>query len=179
MGQVPQIPMSKRSQLISYLKNKPTSAASEAIRNLRTSVLLSNIDTPPKVIMSTSSIPGEGKTTQAIALAQNFAKLGKSVLLIECDIRRRTFTSYFKDTPDVGIVTALARTRPLEEIVFHDKELGADVLMGEKSSVNAADLFSSERFHEFIGHTRSAYDIVIIDTPPVLVVPDARVVGQS
>lgn len=179
MGQIPQIPISKREGLIPYLASKPTSAASEAIRNLRTSVLLSNIDAPPKVIMSTSSIPGEGKTTQAIALAQNFAKLGKSVLLIECDIRRRSFARYFKDTPDVGIVTALSRSQPLDEIVFHDKELGADVLMGEKSTVNAADLFSSERFHEFIIHTRSAYDIVIIDTPPVLVVPDARVIGQS
>jgi capsular exopolysaccharide synthesis family protein len=179
MGQIPRIPISKRQGLIPYLNNKPTSAASEAIRNLRTSVLLSNIDSPPKVIMSTSSVPGEGKTTQAIALAQNFAKLGKSVLLIECDIRRRTFSQYFKYAPDAGIVAALARSRPLDEIVFRDKELGADVLMGEKSSVNAADLFSSDRFHEFIEHTRKAYDIVVIDTPPVLVVPDARVIGQT
>src|SRR6056297_1700675 len=104
MGQVPQIPMSKRSQLISYLKNKPTSAASEAIRNLRTSVLLSNIDTPPRVIMSTSSIPGEGKTTQSLALAHNFVGLGRKVLLIEGDIRRRAFSEYFKNTPEGGLL---------------------------------------------------------------------------
>jgi capsular exopolysaccharide synthesis family protein len=179
MGQIPRIPISKRESLVPYLKSKPTSAASEAIRNLRTSVLLSNIDSPPKVIMSTSSIPGEGKTTQAISLATNFAGLGKSVLLIECDIRRRTFTRYFKNVPDGGIVTALARERPLNEIVFHDPELDVDVLMGEKSAVNAADLFSSDRFHEFIRNARNSYDIVLIDTPPVLVVPDARVIGQS
>lgn len=179
MGQIPRIPISKRESLVPYLKSKPTSAASEAIRNLRTSVLLSNIDSPPKVIMSTSSIPGEGKTTQAISLATNFAGLGKSVLLIECDIRRRTFTRYFKNVPDGGIVTALARERPLNEIVFHDPELDVDVLMGEKSAVNAADLFSSDRFHEFIRNARNSYDIVLIDTPPVLVVQDARVIGQS
>lgn len=179
MGQIPRLPSSKRTQLIPYIKDKPTSAASEAIRNLRTSVLLSNIDTPPKVIMSTSSIPGEGKTTQALALAHNFVGLGRKVLLIEGDIRRRTFSQYFKNTPEGGLISALSGDKPLEDVVFSDPDLGADILMGEKSSVNAADLFSSDRFQEFMDYVRKAYDVVIIDTPPVLVVPDARVIGQS
>lgn len=179
MGQIPRLPISKRNQLIPYMKDKPTSAASEAIRNLRTSVLLSNIDTPPKVIMSTSSIPGEGKTTQAISLAHNFVGLGRKVLLIEGDIRRRTFNEYFKNTPEGGLVSALSGDKPLEDVVFKDPDIGADILMGEKTNVNAADLFSSDRFQEFMSYVRKVYDIVIIDTPPVLVVPDARVIGQS
>ena len=178
MGQIPNLPISKRRQLIGYLNSKPTSAAAEAIRNLRTSVLLSNIDAPPQVIMSTSSIPGEGKTTQAIALAQNFAGLGKKVLLMECDIRRRTFNQYFKTTPDVGLVSALAGEYLIEDIILYERELGVDILIGEKTSVNAADLFSSDRFQEFMGYLRKAYDIIIIDTPPVLVVPDARIIAQ-
>lgn len=179
MGQIPKLPISKRNQLIPYIKDKPTSAAAEAIRNLRTSVLLSNIDTPPKVIMSTSSIPGEGKTTQAIALAHNFVGLGRKVLLIEGDIRRRTFSQYFKTTPEGGLVSALSGDKPLEDVVFTDPDLGADILMGEKTNVNAADLFSSDRFQEFMSYVRKVYDVIIIDTPPVLVVPDARVIGQS
>lgn len=179
MGQIPRLPISKRNQLIPYIKDKPTSASAEAIRNLRTSVLLSNIDTPPKVIMSTSSIPGEGKTTQAISLAHNFVGLGRKVLLIEGDIRRRTFNEYFKNTPDGGLVSALSGEKPLEEVVFTDPDLGADILMGEKTRVNAADLFSSDRFQEFMGYVRKVYDVIIIDTSPVLVVPDARVIGQS
>lgn len=179
LGQIPRIPISARQGLIDYLNAKPTSAASEAIRNLRTSVLLSNIDHPPKVIMSTSSLPGEGKTTQAIALAHNLSKMGKRVLLIEGDIRRRTFSQYFKDVPKGGILTALAGEQPLSEVVFFDQRLGADVLMGEKSNINAADLFSSDKFYEFMHRAREAYDFIIIDTPPVLVVPDARVIGQS
>lgn len=178
MGQIPNLPISKRRQLIGYLNSKPTSAAAEAIRNLRTSVLLSNIDAPPQVIMSTSSIPGEGKTMQAIALAQNFAGLGKKVLLMECDIRRRTFNQYFKTTPDVGLVSALAGEYLIEDIILYERELGVDILIGEKTSVNAADLFSSDRFQEFMGYLRKAYDIIIIDTPPVLVVPDARIIAQ-
>ncbi|GAB4287488.1 MAG: polysaccharide biosynthesis tyrosine autokinase [Roseovarius sp.] len=178
LGQVPAMPIKVRRNLIGYLRDKPTSAAAEAVRNLRTSILLSNIDAPPRVIMSTSSVPGEGKTTQSIALAQNLAGLGKKVLLMEGDIRRRTFVEYFDERPKGGVIAALAGERPLHEIVFHDERLGADVLMGEKSKVNAADLFSSERFREFMAQAREAYDYVIIDTPPVLVVPDARVIGQ-
>lgn len=179
LGQIPKIPIKSRNKLIGYFRDKPTSAAAEAIRNLRTSILLSDVDAPPKVVMSTSSVPGEGKTTQAIALAQNMAGLGKKVLLIEGDIRRRTFAQYFRNTPEGGIISALANDVPLHDIVFFDDEIGADVLMGEKSHVNAADLFSSERFRTFLKRAREAYDFVIIDTPPVLVVPDARVIGQE
>ncbi len=178
LGQIPEMPIKARADLIGYLKDKPTSAAAEAIRNLRTSVLLSDIDTPPKVIMFTSSIPGEGKTTQTIGLTQNLAGLGKKVLLIEGDIRRRTFSQYFDKEPKGGVLTALSEEAELHETVFFDERLGADVLMGEKSQVNAADIFSSERFRDFLDRAREAYDFVIIDTPPVLVVPDARVIGQ-
>lgn len=178
LGQIPRMPIKARNDLIGYLREKPTSAPAEAIRNLRTSLLLSDIDNPPKVIMSTSSLPGEGKTTQAISLTQNLSGLGKKVLLIEGDIRRRTLGEYFSDAPAGGIITALSGEVPLHEVVFHDDRLRADVLMGEKSSANAADLFSSDAFRKFIERARDAYDYVIIDTPPVLVVPDARVIGQ-
>ncbi len=178
LGQVPQFPIKTRKDLIAYLRDKPTSAAAEAVRNLRTSLLLSDIDNPPQIIMSTSALPGEGKTTQSIALAQNLAGLDKRVLLIEGDIRRRTFGEYFKNVPKGGVLTALSGEVPLSEVVFHDERLGADVLMGEKSRVNAADLFSSDKFRAFLARARDAYDYVIIDTPPVLVVPDARVIGQ-
>jgi len=178
LGQIPKMPLKARYNLIGYLRDKPTSAPAEAVRNLRTSLLLSNIDNPPKVIMSTSALPGEGKTTQSIALAQNLASLGKKVLLIEGDIRRRVFAEYFRNAPQGGILTALSGEVPLHEVVFHDDRLGADVLMGEKSRANAADLFSSDTFNAFVARARNIYDFVIIDTPPVLVVPDARVIGQ-
>jgi len=178
IGQIPAFPIKKRRELIGYLRDKPTSAATEAVRNLRTSILLSDIDAPPKVIMSTSALPGEGKTTQSLSLTQNLAGLGKSVLLIEGDIRRRTFGEYFETRPQGGVIAALAGEVPLSDIVFHDRRLGADVLMGEKSRANAADIFSSDRFRDFLKEARQAYDYVIIDTPPVLVVPDARVIGQ-
>ncbi len=178
LGQIPRIPARRRRGVLDYLRRKPTSAAAEAIRNLRTSVLLSDVDRPPRVIMSTSSIPGEGKTTQSIALAQNLAGLGQRVLLVEGDIRRRTFTQYLLADPPGSLVQVVSGTLTLAEAVVSDPALEIDVLMGDRSSVNAADIFSSDSFRRFILSARNAYDYVVIDTPPVLVVPDARVLGK-
>jgi polysaccharide biosynthesis transport protein len=179
LGQIPTIPARGRAQTIKYLADKPTSAASEAIRNLRTSILLSNVDNPPKVIMSTSSVPGEGKTTLAIALAQNLAGLSKKVILIEGDIRRRTFGEYFPEAREKGgLLSVISGKMPLEQAVWQHPDVKIDILMGERSSINAADVFSSEAFQRLIENIRDVYDYVIIDTPPVLVVPDSRVIGQ-
>lgn len=177
LGQVPKIPSRGRHDTISYLSLKPTSAPAEAVRNLRTSVLLSDLDKPPQVIMSTSSVPQEGKTTIAIALAQNFAGLEKRVILIEGDIRRRTFGAYFPEASEKGgLLSVISGKLPLAEAVW--RERGIDVLMGQRSTINAADVFSSDSFRSLIAELRATYDYIIIDTPPVLVVPDSRVIGQ-
>ena len=179
LGQIPLIPIRKRSGMLKYIAEKPNSAAAEAVRNLRTSVLLANLDRQPQIIMLTSSIPGEGKTTLSISLAQNFASMGEKVLLIEGDIRRRVFREYFDIKSKEGLLSVLSGTSKLEDAVAFNDQLGADVLIGEKSSVNAADLFSSKRFADLLKELRGKYDRIILDTPPVLAVPDARVMGQS
>ena len=179
LGQVPVIPARKRKNILEYLSDKPTSAAAEAIRNLRTSVLLSDLDNPPQIIMSTSSVPGEGKTTQSIALAQNLSGLGKKVLLIEGDMRRRVFAEYFEIKDYKGLMSVLSGSTSFDEAAVYEPSLKADLLVAEKTSTNAADVFSSDRFRTFLKELRELYDYIIIDTPPVLAVPDARVIGQS
>lgn len=178
LGQIPLISGRERGDVLGYLSAKPTSAAAEAVRNLRTSVLLSNIDAPPKVIVTTSALPGEGKTTTALSLAQNLTLMGKKVLLVEGDIRRRVFGEYFKIDRTEGLVSVLTGERRLDEVVAHEPRLG-DVLIAEKTKINAADLYSSDAYGRFIDEVRDLYDVVIIDTPPVLVVPDVRVIGQK
>ena len=178
IGQIPKISVKARRNVLEYLTQKPNSAAAEAVRNLRTSILLANLDTPPKVIMSTSSVPGEGKTTQSIALAQNFAGLGAKVLLIEGDLRRRVLAEYFTHNHPHGFLSVMSGDISLKDATVYDEGLNADILYGERSRVNAADLFSSRTFGDFIKELRNHYDHIIIDSPPVLAVPDARVLGQ-
>ena len=179
LGEIPKAPTSRRKKLLSHIVSNSASSFSEAVRSLRTSILLSNAEQPPKTLMITSAIPGEGKTTQSISLARNFALMGKKVLLIEADIRRRTFSLYFDVQPDrAGLVTAVTENLPFSETVLRRDDLSLDVLVGEKANVNAADFFSSDAFGDFIRRAAAAYDIVIIDAPPVLPVSDARIIGR-
>ena len=179
LGQIPKMPVSRRGKVINYLNDKPMSAAAEAYRNLRTSLMLSHIDSPPKVIMLTSSVPGEGKTTNSIALAHNLLGLGKKVLLVEGDIRRRTINEYFDNVPERGIVAVMSGELPLSEAVFQSSGFGGDILAGERTSTNAADLFASDAFKALLQDARDSYDAIIIDTPPILVVPDARIIAEQ
>jgi polysaccharide biosynthesis transport protein len=179
LGQVPLIPTRARQDTLQYLSDKPTSAAAEAIRNLRTSLMLSNMDKKPQVIVSTSSIPGEGKTTVSLSLAKFLSGLGKSVLLIEGDIRRRTLNEYFPTLPTTGIASVLSEDVDFADAIHRPKGFDVDVLAGEKTNVNAADIFSSDTFKAFITEMRKRYDFIIIDTPPILVVPDARIISES
>lgn len=181
MGQIPMIPANSRVDILTYLKTKPASAAVEAVRNLRTSVLLSNVDQAPQVIVSTSSLPEEGKTTNSLGLAMNLVGIGKSVLLIEGDIRRNMLGQYFPnvETKGKGLVSVLSGQVTVDEAIVQKSELGLSAILGETSSISAADLFMSDAWGKFLKEMRDRFDFIIIDTPPVLVVPDARIIAQS
>jgi len=178
IGQIPRAPYRRRTRILDYTPTRPTPALVEGVRNLRTSILLTNLEEPPQLIMLSSSVPGEGKTTQALALAHNLAGMNKKVLLIEGDIRRRTFNEYFGANDGKGLLAAVAGEASLAEAVTKSDELGADVLQAEPSNMNAADFFSSAGFRGFLTKTRKSYDFIVIDTPPVLAVPDARVIAK-
>ncbi|MEM0922879.1 MAG: polysaccharide biosynthesis tyrosine autokinase [Pseudomonadota bacterium] len=178
LGNIPKAPIRRRRDLLSYVLRKPSSALAESVRDLRTSLLLSDTKNPPQVIVSSSSIPREGKTTLAVLLAQNSAALGKKVLLIECDLRKRTLNAYFNAPAEGrGLISVLYGEAAFSDVVLHDPEAGLDILPGEESAVNAADVFSSIQFEQFLAQVRKAYDFIVIDTPPVMAVPDARLIA--
>lgn len=177
LGEVPVMPIRQRSGLLAFLRDNPTSAVAESMRNMRTSLVMAQQEAP-KVIMYTSSEPGEGKTTLAVSHAQNLAAIGKKVLLIECDIRRRTISKYFDVNGDLGIVSVLTGQSSLEDAVILDEQTGIFILFGEKAEGSAADLLTGGNMQEMLNTARDHFDAIIIDTPPVLVVPDARLVGH-
>ena len=178
LGQIPKIPAARRSGVLDYVKSKPTSAAAEAIRNLRTSIVMSNPQSEPKVILCTSSLPSEGKTTQTLALAQIYGGLQRRVLVIEGDMRKRVFASYFGQPVTGGLQKVLSGKQTLGNAVWHHDGLNFDVLFSEDPRANAADIFSGAAFRRLIRQARTDYDVVLIDSPPVLLVPDARVIAR-
>lgn len=178
IGQIPLITGRSRKDTIQYLIDRPTSAAAESVRNMRTSVLLSHADKPPRVIMMSSSLPGEGKTTLALALAQNLSAMGRNVLFIEGDVRRKILVHYLHNDSSHGIADVASGAVTLEEAVFTHQDYKVDILQSGESQLNAADLFSSKAFSDLIKRASQLYDNVIIDTAPVLLVPDARIIAQ-
>lgn len=173
----------KRMAILEHLKDKPNSALAESVRNLRTSVLLSNVDSPPKVVMFTSSVPQEGKTTSAMLMALTSRQMGKSAIIVDCDLRIPALASMLKEKDDrPGLLSVIAGVALVEEAIYEEPTSGVHILTtrvhARRSSVNAADVLSSKRFAELIANLRKSYDLVIIDAPPVLVVTDARILSK-
>lgn len=180
-GSIPSMSVRGRKEVLQSLKDKPNSIFAEAVRNLRTSILMANPDKEPQVVLVTSSVPGEGKTTMSLALARYFGSLeGRRVILMEADIRRQTLRAYVDDQRPKGVqlLDVLLGKAKLDDIDLMDPDLGVEVLMGSGGEFNAADLFESRRFKDLIANLRERYDHIIIDSPPVLAVPDARVLTR-
>lgn len=153
------------------------SALSAAVQGLRTAVQLSNLDHPPQVLMVTSSVAGEGKSALALMLAQAFAGWGKSVLLIEADIRDASLRATMRAPGHRGLLSVVAALADFDDVVHRPAGLPVDMLFAEASVVQAADILGTSKFAAFLSRMRERYDYIVIDTPPVLGAPDAPLVA--
>ena len=143
---------------------------SEAVRTIRTGIVLSHLDDKAGVTLITSSLPGEGKTATSVNLSYALGAMER-VLLLEVDLRRPSFRRIF-NLPDgtPGLTDVLGGGATLEQAIRHEN--GIDVLAGGTLPPNPLDLLSSERFQTLIDDLRQRYDRVILDAPPVQVVSD-------
>ncbi|MDW2311524.1 polysaccharide biosynthesis tyrosine autokinase [Vibrio sp. 1159] len=151
---------------------------SEACRSVRTSLLLRLTNTKQKILPFTSAIPEEGKTSTSINMAVSFSKMEK-VLIIDCDLRRPSIAKRFgiaESSP--GLTHILTMDTPIKDCVTHIKEANLDVLPAGLIPPNPQELLASDRFKKLLEHFQNKYDRIIIDTPPLLSVSDALILGQ-
>ena len=161
------------------LAELPLSPAAEAIRLLRTSLSVEPGSPLPRVIMVTSALPNEGKTNVTAVLAQNLAAVGLSVVVVETDLRRRAFVEFFGPVAASGIVSVITGEAGIEDAVLTAEPWGFDVLAGITGTQSGLpDLLASDRFDDVMAILRADYDVVLIDTTPLLTAPDARIVGR-
>ncbi len=152
--------------------HKPKSQTAESFRAVRTAIYFSTQGQKNQVIQVTSPTPGDGKSTLATNLAITIAQSGKRVLLVDGDMRRPSLHKLFKVEDKPGFSDVLAEQVPLSEAIRQTEIDGLEILPCGVKPVQPAELLTSHRLPEVLAELRVMYDMVIIDTPPVLVVTD-------
>lgn len=179
IGMVPFVEKKSYSGNLSrYVAENPGSQVGESIRNIRTSIMLSNVDDPAKVIGMTSTVPSEGKTTLAAWMGQVGAQSGQKTIILDCDLRRPQLHQVFGLPNEDGVVDLLSGKCLLEHVIQHDDYTGAYFVRAGHSNINALDLLSSKRMGEYVTALKNNFDFVILDMPPILAVSDARILGR-
>jgi succinoglycan biosynthesis transport protein ExoP len=161
-----------------YQVHYPFSPYSEAMRTLRGSIHMSDVDRPPKVIHVTSTVPGEGKTTIATSLAISAASAGRKSLLIDADLRHPAASQFFGLEKEKGLVDLLVGNTTVDEVFRFHKDLKLTVIPAGSKSLNPPDVLGSERMKVLIAHLREKFDYIVLDTPPVGPVVDAVIVAS-
>jgi polysaccharide biosynthesis transport protein len=157
---------------------RPQSQMAESYRALRTSLLLSNLGAPPRMIMITSALPQEGKTTTSINCAVVLAQKNVRVLLIDADLRRPSIHKIFGMGPRSGLSNVLTGSATLEETITRSSVLpNLSVLAAGTPPPNPAELLASSNMRDMLEQLRGQYDHIVVDTPPALSVTDAVVLS--
>jgi succinoglycan biosynthesis transport protein ExoP len=157
---------------------RPQSQMAESYRALRTSLLLSNLGAPPKVIMVTSALPQEGKTTTSINCAVVLAQKGVRVLLIDADLRRPSIHKTLGMGPRSGLSNVLTGSATLEQAITRSPILpNLSVLPAGTPPPNPAELLASTNMRDVLEQLRGQFDHIVVDTPPTLSVTDAVVLS--
>jgi len=158
-------------------QHNPKSPISESYVKLRTNIELSAIDSPIQIIMFTSSNPGEGKSTTASNLAVVYAQADKKVLLVDADLRKPTVHHFFTVSNRGGLTSVLTGQQSLAAAVKDTSIDNLQILTSGPIPPNPSELLSSKKMANLLVELREKYDIIIVDTPPVLAVADAQIVS--
>jgi polysaccharide biosynthesis transport protein len=175
IGITPRIPGRKyRADPCLYLRDKPASVYAESVRSALT--LIQAAPDAPKSILVTSPLPGDGKTTLSVSLACVAARSRQRVVLVDCDVRRSRARHLFKMGSGAGLLDYLNGEADIEDIV-NVMEEGPSIIVGSSSAPmrggDGAYLINGPRLKRLLQRLSETYDVVVIDSPPVLAVSDA------
>jgi capsular exopolysaccharide synthesis family protein len=157
---------------------QPRSHPAECYRNLRTSILFSSGRPVPKTVLVTSAVAGEGKSTTAANLAVVMAQSGLKTVLVDADLRRPSLQRYFPRDPKRGLLRLLSDGIRVEEAVQESGVDNLSLLLCNSVPQTPSELLGSERAREVIDLLSSRYDVVVIDSPVVISVPDALILAS-
>lgn len=158
-------------------KGVQSNVATEPFRTLRTNLMFSNASNPMRALMITSASPSEGKTTVSTNLAIAFAQQGIRVLLVDCDLRRPRLHDVFDVPREPGITQALLGFETVANCIRSTGIDGLSLMPAGTLPPNPSELLGSGRMRGLLGELRQSYDMVIVDSPPVLVAADAAIVA--
>ncbi|MGS0683820.1 polysaccharide biosynthesis tyrosine autokinase [Nakamurella sp. GG22] len=167
----------KSSPLI--VDSRARSVRAEAFRQLRTNLQYVDVDDPLKVIAVTSSVAGEGKSSTATNLAVSFAEAGSTVLLIEGDLRRPKVAEYLGLEGSIGLTNVLTGRLALEDVLQPWGKGGLSVLASGPIPPNPAELLGSKSMAQLLKSLKKSFEIIIIDTPPLLPVTDGAIISAE
>lgn len=156
-----------------YILERPNSAYAEALQRIRTSLFLMDARNPPKSVLITSSVPLEGKSTIASALARQSARSGLKVILVDADLRRPRLHEVIGIPNQNGLSEVLTGRANPESAIQRDEKSGLDFLPAGFGSLSPPDLFRSSTMKILLEEMTAYYDLVMIDSPPVAAVSDS------
>lgn len=175
---LPLVEGANRKMMARAFIENPHSHFSEGIRTARTGVLLSSLDAPHKILLVTSCVPGEGKTTVAVNLAFSHAHTGTKTLLIDCDMRRgQASRSLGLAGASKGLTNLVAGRNTAAECIVPVKDTGLHVLPVGETPPNPLELLLSQKFKDTLAELQRDYAMIIIDSPPVELVSEALVLA--
>ncbi|WP_035291670.1 CpsD/CapB family tyrosine-protein kinase [Clostridium sp. KNHs214] len=158
------------------IEKEPKSVPAEAFRTLRTNIQYASFDKEVRRLLVTSSGPKEGKSTTAANLALSISETGKSVLLLDCDLRRPSLHKKFNISNQVGITNFLLGEVNFEQAIkiYRNKLF---IMTAGIIPPNPSEMLSSNKLRDFLQRVSQQFDMVIIDSPPVMAVTDAQILS--
>lgn len=150
----------------------------EAYNELRTNIAFSISKKDCKVICTTSALASEGKSTTTVNNAITFAKSGKKILLIDCDLRKPNIAKLLGLNNDKGFSDVLITDKEVKDVIHKEVYENLDVITSGKIPPNPVELISSEQMESVISQLRKDYDYIFIDTPPINVVTDSALISK-